>query len=183
MPHHARRTEELRKGRTSLAGAWYFVTWCTTRRLLLLADDRAQTIARQTVTTLDASGDGIVLAGTIMPDHMHLLLELGRQLTLSQVIGKTKAAITRASREIQWQENFFEHRLRTTKSAEDYAFYIFMNPYTAGICHLEQTWSGWIPPSERRWEFAEKLRDGGLPQPEWIQIADVFGKALPPGSE
>ena len=183
LPHRARHTEELRKGRASLVGAWYFVTWCTARRLPLLADDRTQAIARQAVTSLEASSDCVVLAGTIMPDHIHLLLELGTRLTLSQVVGKTKAAITRTSQNVQWQENFFEHRLRSTKSAEDCAFYIFMNPYTACVCRLEQAWPGWIPPHSGLWKFAENLRDGGLPQPEWIQIAEELGKTMTPGSE
>lgn len=148
-----------------------------------LESDQAQAIAGHAVTSLEASGDGVVLAGTIMPDHMHLLLELGPHLTLSQVIGKTKAATTRASRDIRWQENFFEHRLRTAESAEDYAFYIFMNPYVAGVCRLEQSWPGWIPSTKGSRRFMEKLRPGGLPQPEWIQIANEFGQALTPGSE
>lgn len=182
MPLKFRRTEDLRKGRISLPGAQYFLTWCTANRTPALAENLVQATARQASAALDSSGNALVLAASVMPDHIHLLLELGVPLSVSQVVGKTKSALTRTHGTVRWQANFFEHRLRSTESAEDYAFYIFMNPYSAGLCPLDQTWPGWISSGHVRWAFEDKLRAGRLPQPEWIEKADLFAQTLPPGA-
>jgi hypothetical protein len=58
-----------------------------------------------------------------------------------------------------------------------------MNPYCAGVCSLDHTWSGWIPSRTIRWKFEGKLRDGGLPQNQWIEHAQRFGANLPDGAD
>lgn len=118
-----------------------------------------------------------------MPDHVHLLLTLGPRLTVSQVVAKIKAAITRQHSTMRWQLNFFEHRLRDVSSAEDFAFYIFMNPYMAGLCRLDETWGGWIDTPGIRWSFEDKLREGGFPQPKWLPEAERFAGTLPAGAD
>jgi putative transposase len=111
MPFKSRRTDVLRKGRISIPGAIYFLTWCTANRARSLASSGLQATARQAIANLEQSGNGAALAATIMPDHIHLLLELDTPLTVSQVAGKLKSAITRAHGELKWQKNFFEHQL------------------------------------------------------------------------
>jgi len=183
QPLKTRRTEDLRRGRISNPGARYFLTWCTAWRAPYLVQPALLHTARRAVLSIDASGDGSILAASIMPDHIHLLLELGQRLSVSQVVGKAKSTCSRAHREVKWQENFFEHRLRPEEAAEPFAFYIFMNPYCADLCRLEQIWSGWIPSPTVRWEFESKMRAGGLPQFEWINQADKFRDTLPKGAE
>jgi len=183
MPFPSRRTEALRKGRISSPGAIYFLTWCTANRVHSLAGISPQTTTRQAIANLELSENGLGLAASIMPDHVHLLLKLGSPLTVSQVIGKLKSAITRVHGEIKWQENFFEHQLRPDDPIENYAFYIFMNPYCAGICDLERIWPGWISSGEMHWGFEVKLRVGGLSQPGWLEQAGKFGATLPRGAD
>jgi REP element-mobilizing transposase RayT len=183
MPFKSRHTEDLLKGRVSVPGALYFLTWVIDRRNPLFADDSNRVLARQNLVAIDESGDGSIMAGTVMPDHIHLLFELGPRLTVSQLVAKTKAAITRSRPGLKWQLNFFEHRVRTVESAEAYAFYIFMNPYVAGLCPVGRTWAGWIPSLEVRWEFEGKLREGGLPQPAWVEEARRLSQTLPPGAD
>lgn len=183
MLFKSRRTEDLRKGRLSIPGDRYFLTWCTANRKPILAEFEIQTSARNALESLVSSGNGLSLAASIMPDHIHLLIELGLPLSISQIVGKLKSAITRAQAKVKWQENFFEHRLRPEKSVDDFAFYIFMNPYSADICPLDQTWPGWISSSKVHWDFETKLRPGRLPQPEWIEQAKRFGADLPRGAD
>ena len=106
---------------------------------------------RLAISNLELAGNGRGLAASIMPDHIHLLLELGAPLTISQVVGKLKSAIVRTHSEIKWQENFFEHQVRPDDLIENYALYIFMNPYCAGFCVFEKTWPGWIGANKIRW--------------------------------
>lgn len=183
MPLKSRRTEALRKGRLSFPGTLYFLTWCTANRIPSLAENVVRKTALQAINALDAAGNALVLAASIMPDHIHLLIELGTPLSVSQVVGKSKSAIARAHGEIRWQENFFEHRLRSAELVENFAFYIFMNPYAAGLTSLDRTWPGWIRSDRVRCAFEDKLRPEGLPQPEWIEQANLFAQTLPPGAD
>src|SRR3954471_7836976 len=158
MPYKSRHTADLLKGRQSIPGTIYFLTWVTHQRACLLSNDASRLSARTCLTAIDGNGDGILLAATIMPDHVHLLLELGSRLTVSEVVAKIKAGISRGSAHLKWQLNFFDYQLRPSDSAEDFAFYIFMNPYCAELCSLDHAWSGWIPSRAVRWSFEEKLR-------------------------
>jgi putative transposase len=129
MPYHSRATAKLLPGRISLAGECYFLTWCTHDRLPGLTSPAVQSTLRAAISNLDQSRDAGLLAATIMPEHVHLPITLGTHLTISQVVAKIKATVTRQHLAMRWQLNFFEHRLRDSASAEDFAFYIFMNPY------------------------------------------------------
>ena len=148
----------------------------------LLMDKQISMAARSSLLAINGAGDGRLLAATVMPDHIHMLLELGGRLTVSQTVAKAKSAIKRAHPIVEWQLNFFEHRLRQTAAAEDFALYIFMNPYAAGLCDMDQCWPAWISPAIR-WGFEEKLRKGNLPQPEWLPEAERFARTLPAGAD
>lgn len=178
MPYHSRATANLLPGRVSTAGACYFLTWCIHDRQPGLASPTVKATLRTAISNLDQSRDAGLLAATVMPDHVHLLITLGTHLTVSQVVAKIKAAVTRQHPAMRWQLNFFEHRLRDSASAEDFAFYIFMNPYVAGLCRLDQPWSGWIPSPLVRWSFEDKLRESCFPHPEWLPEAVRFCEHL-----
>jgi putative transposase len=184
MPYHSRATPKLLPGRISVPGACYFLTWCTRNRAGTLTTPAVRATICTTIASLDESGDGMLLAATIMPDHVHLLLTLGARLTVSQVVAKTKAVVTRAHPSVQWQLNFFEHRLRDLPTAaESFAFYLFMNPYPANLCRLDETWPGWMPSRQIRWSFEDKLREGQFPHVEWLSEAARFARTLPAGAD
>jgi putative transposase len=183
MPFHSRATENLVHGRISAAGGCYFLTWCTRNRTKALVAPGVHATTRAAIAGLETSHDGTVLAATIMPDHVHLLLMLGERLTVSQIVAKTKAAVSRAHPTLRWPLNFFEHRLRDLSLAESFAFYVCMNPYAAGLCDLNESWPGWIPSQRFRWSFEDKLDDGQFPHAEWLLEARRFARTLPAGSD
>jgi len=126
----------------------------------------------------------MVLAATIMPDHVHALCELGHRLTLSQLTSKLKNAVRSSTgSSVSWQENFFDHRVRARPESERFAFYIFMNPYSERLIPLVQTWPGWFCPDPARWEFLSKLNPDGTPPPEWLAEARRFTSTLPAGAD
>ncbi len=133
MPLPQRKTARLRSGRVSVAGATYFVTLCTQARAAVLTQSETGAKVLETLRELHVAGDAEILAATIMTDHAHLLFTLGVRLRFGQVVAKCKT-LARDCGRAAWrrQEDGFEHRLRPPESAEDYAFYIFMNPYCAG---------------------------------------------------
>lgn len=107
-----------------------------------------------------------------MPDHVHLLFTLKERITLGQVIGKLKSAtrIALKSEQLQWQRNYFDHRLREQIPMEDFARYIFLNPYRKGLLPNNQTWPWWIINRNYKPEFIELLNEGIYPPPEWLKI-------------
>ena len=53
----------------------------------------------------------------LMPDHVHALLAFQRDESISRVIGDWKRFHARTNR-IEWQEGFFDHRLRDDERGE-----------------------------------------------------------------
>ena len=68
-----------------------------------------------------------------------------------------------------WQDDGFEHRLRANEQAEDYGFYIFMNPYAAGLIPVESSWPWWFCPHPSQYRFLSLLNAKGSPPREWLR--------------
>ncbi len=123
-----------------------------------------------------------LLAATIMPDHVHLLFTLGERLSVGQVTGKFKTlARARGQAAWRWQQDGYEHRLRPDESTDDYAFYIFMNPYRAGLCAVSQAWPRWVCPEPTRFRFLQHLDSTGAPPPEWLGTIETIAAKVSTG--
>lgn len=138
-----RKTARLGFGRFSNPGANYFVTFVTKDRRPVLAEPENGGLIADSLVAMHRAGDAVVWAATIMPDHAHLLFTLGPRLNLGQISGHLKSA-ARRGRQIdwEWQKDGFERQVRSTESLEDYAFYIFMNPYCAGCARCLKSGRG-----------------------------------------
>ena len=178
-----RRTEELRKGRISLAGAAYFVTFSTARRAPTLAGTASISAAHEVCRRLAADGDVSELTATVMPDHVHLLFRLGAKLTLERVVAKWRTLVWRSVLGLEWQGNFYEHRLRPDEATESYARYIFMNPYRAKLAAVDEVWPGWWTDGQIAYEFLALARPGPCPCPEWVVEAEVRARELQVGGD
>jgi REP element-mobilizing transposase RayT len=120
-----------------------------------------------------ADNDGAVLAVTVMPDHVHVLFELGVRLDVGRCVSRWKAEGRKAAGyEGAWQRDFWEHRLRNEESGEDYGLYLYLNPYRAGLLSRNEVWQGWWAPELKRFRFSEKLGPKGEPPEEWIEWAE-----------
>jgi hypothetical protein len=116
------------------------------------------------------SGDFDFHCGTVMPDHVHILFTLGQHLELSRLVAKFKS-LTRSAmidHGLQWQENYFDHRLRLDVLMERFARYVFLNPFRKGLLSIDEEWSGWVLNRNYRPEFLEHLSDGKYPKAEWL---------------
>jgi REP element-mobilizing transposase RayT len=163
-----RKTERLRRGRLSIPEAVYFLNICTRPRAPVLLREENIPCLRAAFDAITGD-DAEMLAATIMPDHVHLLFRLGRRLVFDRVMAKFKALARGSGRKSwHWQENGFERRLRPDDLAEHYAFYIFMNPYQAGLIPMTEAWPFWICPEPRRFVFPEYIDEKGIPPPEWL---------------
>jgi putative transposase len=80
----------LRKGRVSIAGHHYVLTIvCHQRRRCFLEKRIAQTVADK-LRDPTLWRDSAPLCWVLMPDHLHVLLELGTTGSLSRLVGRVK---------------------------------------------------------------------------------------------
>ncbi len=134
---------------------------------------------REALLSVNRDTDVKLLASCVMPDHVHVLFTLGDRLPLGRVLAKVKSLARANGRaEWRWLDDAFERRLRPDEDTEDYGFYVFMNPYQAGLIPPNAPWPGWICPDVKAFRFCAKLRPGGLPQPEWLSIVEVVERRI-----
>jgi REP element-mobilizing transposase RayT len=80
-----------------------------------------------------------------MPDHVHGLISLPHAESLSKSISDWKRFTTRSAK-VEWQENFFDHRLRNAESLDEKAAYILANPVRAELVEKAEDWPWiWVP--------------------------------------
>ncbi len=75
----------------------------------------------------------------LMPDHLHALLRFPYNSALAETVRSWKRGTTRFQK-VTWQENFFDHRLRNEKEAQEKWHYIRLNPVVKGLCASENQW-------------------------------------------
>jgi putative transposase len=81
----------------------------------------------------------------LMPDHVHLMVSMSLEHDLAKTMGLWKRWLWK-KHGIDWQPNFFEHRLRREESAGDKGRSIFQNPVRAGLIARAQDWPWtWMP--------------------------------------
>ena len=128
-----------------------------------------------------ARRDGEVLAAAVMPDHVHVLVELGRRHTLGQTVALWKADVRREIDHAEaFQRDFWEHRLRPDEDAEEYALYAFLNPFRAGLIKRDAQWPGWLMPDPRLFQFMDLL-ENGMPPLAWVDWPEDRFDALQVG--
>jgi REP element-mobilizing transposase RayT len=161
--------QALRRGRHSTPGASYFITFCTADRATGLTGIQVGQAIQGEWHVMENDGQWIVRCATIMPDHLHLLIELGAKLTLGKAVARIKSRTAAALRSanLAWQSGYFDHRLRPGESALPYFHYVYLNPYRAKLMATDAEWPWFFcGPEDRAW-FMPHL-DRGLPLPEWL---------------
>jgi REP element-mobilizing transposase RayT len=174
-----RQTAHLRRGRLAIPQARCFVTCCAQRPTRALTEVACAGALLETIGRMERCGDLRLLCATIMPDHLHVLLELGQRLSLDRVLAKFKA-LTRPSLSAAgatWQANFHEHRLRADEVHEGYARYIFLNPYRMPHVPRLSIWPWWRTGKGVDFDFLTLLEEGGFPPEAWL-AADLESLGL-----
>lgn len=166
-----RRTADLLIGRVSVPGAVYFLTLCEAKRLPRLTTPAVAAAMREALNQLQQCGDFLLVAATVMPDHVHLLGRLGPRLSLSRVVGKLKSVTRRPLSDAGacWQENYYDHRLRDENKLEPFARYIFMNPYRAKLTERDKSWPFWMHWGDTRFQFEEAINSAGIVPAPWLE--------------
>lgn len=85
-----------------------------------------------------------------MPDHVHALLAFPRESGMSVVVRNWKRGAARIQG-VHWQDNFFDHRIRSKAAAQEKWLYIRRNPVVKGLCAGEE-----VGPC--RWSVTDEAR-------------------------
>jgi len=75
-----------------------------------------------------------------MPDHVHLVVWFPEIEKRVQTIVSKWKEWTAKTLKIEWQRDFFEHRLRKEESFREKADYVLANPVRAGLVKRAEDW-------------------------------------------
>jgi len=128
----------LRKGRVSQRGGIYFITAVTDQRIPWFQDFSLARLMCRNLHHPAPLVDATNLCSVVMPDHIHMLLQLG-DTPLQRVINRLKSrSAVILNREIGragrfWAPGYYDHALRAEEGLKDIARYIVANPLRAGL--------------------------------------------------
>ena len=129
----------LRRGRISLPGQVYLVTFTTQTRRPLFARFWAGAVASAAMGDAQIWRDSRLLAWVLMPDHWHGVVELGSHDSLDRLVQRLKAnSARRVRREADvhcrvWARGYHDHGLRQEEGVREAARYVVGNPLRAGL--------------------------------------------------
>src|SRR6266516_3068047 len=78
----------------------------------------------------------------LMPDHLHAILAFPREPGMQTSIKNWKKYVA-GKQGVDWQRDFFDHRLRNHHELEEKTLYILMNPVRKGLCERPEDWT-WV---------------------------------------
>ena len=135
-------------------GAIFFITVCSAPRgLNHLCTPEQSAAIKESIDTLKDKGVWWPHLVLLMPDHMHLLISFAETPGMLASMRSWKR-YTAKTAHINWQDGFFDHRLRRDESFVEKAAYIRMNPVRAGLAQNPEEWP-------HIWEYRQAFQAGG----------------------
>lgn len=121
-------------------GATYFITICCQRRgVNQLCKPGVAEVLFETARQYHTSQQWYLRLILLMPDHLHMLVGISGDSNLSKLIRDFKRIAARKGK-IEWQRNFFDHRLRHDDSETEKFEYIRQNPVRARLIREIDEW-------------------------------------------
>jgi putative transposase len=123
----------------------YFVTLCVKDRRHVLANEQTFEAIRATISQMLRWN---VLAGVVMPDHVHFVMTPSEDRALSVADFSTgfKRLLRQSlpKQEWEWQRRCFDRLLRSDESLQDKWLYVRNNPVRAGLVERWEDWPYYI---------------------------------------
>jgi putative transposase len=129
--------------KTIAGGRTFFVTSSIAEKRNLLQSDRAARLLVQVLYDYRAQGKFRLHDFVVMPDHFHVLVTVGSNLTIERAVQFIKGGfVFRAGKEFGfhapvWQKGFSEVRILDAGSLRRAAEYIRRNPVERGLVSSE----------------------------------------------
>jgi len=140
--------QHLRKGRVSIDHQIYLVTTVTQNRTAIFSDFMVACAACRSFSAAEMLTCNQLLCWTLMPDHVHWLLQLGEGQDLSKLVGKLKAVSAKATKQKGvvrqvWSAGFHDHALRRDEDLLAVARYVVANPLRARLVNRVADYPFW----------------------------------------
>ena len=130
-------------------GSWFFIT-------IKCVPQHKNQLCRADV------GDGVLAAlahnhdkfvwhcrlALLMPDHLHGVFAFPPEPGMKTTITNWKHFVS-AKLGVDWQRDFFDHRLRNVAELLEKTSYILMNPVRKGLCERAEDWVWVYRPTDR----------------------------------
>jgi REP element-mobilizing transposase RayT len=139
----------LRVGRWSFPGNCYFVTASTLNRLPILTDPTCCQIVFDSIEWLEKEKKIECYCCIIMPDHIHLVMKLGPEQTLSQVMQSLKGYTASEINKLKgkkghvWQDQYYDHLIRKEEDMRNIILYCYENPVRRNIVQEANGYPFW----------------------------------------
>ena len=119
--------------------AFFITINCLPRGTNQLAIDPVWEAMIETIEFREERGEWKWRLLLAMPDHLHGIVTFPDSFHMKKSIASWKRWLAK-THSIDWQRDFFDHRLRDVESAVEKANYIRMNPVRAGLVEHPQDW-------------------------------------------
>jgi len=89
----------------------------------------------------------------LMPDHLHAIIAFPRKPGMQTTVKNWKKFVA-GKHGVDWQRDFFDHRLRDHHELEEKTSYILTNPVRKALCERAEDWAWIYRPNDRpppRW--------------------------------
>ena len=145
----SRGSLQLRKGRQSIPGAYYFLTTSAFDRRPILANFEVARIIFQTFEWLETQGRIRWICIIVMPDHIHAVIQLGRDQTLPKVMHSLKTFTARKINKQRgepstvWQEGYYDRGIRKDESLNEIIRYCYENSVRQGLVKQAKDYPYW----------------------------------------
>ncbi len=124
----------------SSAGSIFFVTInCQQRGRNQLCQPKIANILLEAVRFNHGTEKWYANLFLLMPDHVHALLGFPIDQNMERVVSDWKRFTARTAK-VEWQRDFFDHRLRHDESYAQKAEYIRQNPVRMGLIERAEDW-------------------------------------------
>jgi putative transposase len=130
----------LRRHRFSSPNQIYLITFTTDKRQpVFLENDPAARIFGAALNDPRLWQEAKLMCWVLMPDHAHLLIQIGDKESPSELINRLKTNTARkvnfalGRKDRFWGKGFHDRTIRSEENVVDVARYIVMNPIRAGL--------------------------------------------------
>jgi len=151
------RNHNLRRGRFSIPGAYYHIIICTHQRRQVLADKKVASIIFETFDWLEAENRLEWICIMVMPDHIHMIIELRASQTLAKILHSLKRFTAREinkhiSRQGRfWQPEYWDWGVRGEAALRNMIRSCYEDPVRKGLVERARDYPYWRCKYEMDW--------------------------------
>ena len=118
---------------------WLITICCSPRNVNQLAKTNVSKTISEAFLHYKQKNQWNYLIWTAMPDHLHFIAQFSHQYGMRKTIVNFKHYIA-AKHKITWQNDFFDHRLRSSKECSEKSIYVWLNPVRAKLVSDPNDW-------------------------------------------